>query len=61
MFPALCLRKSKPRQLAYELGAFGIDDDTDGNEFVLDVVMTGPAQAALDAAEKDYIAFLKAN
>ena len=27
-------------QQAYELGAFGIDNDTDGNEFVLDVVMT---------------------
>ena len=46
-------------QQAYELGAFGIDNDTDGNEFVLDVVMTGATRAALDGAEKDYIAFLK--
>lgn len=49
------------RQQAYEVGAFGIDGDTDGNEFVLDVVMTGGDKAALDHAEKDYIAFLKAH
>ena len=48
-------------QQAYELGAFGIDNDADGNEFVLDVVMSGAAKAALEAAEKDYIAFLKAH
>lgn len=47
-------------QQAYELGAFGIDGDKDGNEFVLDVVMTGASKAAIDGAEKDYIAFLKA-
>ncbi len=46
-------------QQAYEVGAFGIDSDKDGNEFVLDVVMTGAEKAALDRAEKDYIAFLK--
>ncbi len=49
------------KQQAYELGAFGIDTDKDGNEFVLDVVMTGADKAALDHAEKDYIAFLKAH
>ena len=49
------------KQQAYELGAFGIDSDQDGNEFVLDVVMTGADKAALDRAEKDYIAFLKAH
>jgi hypothetical protein len=48
-------------QQAYEVGAFGIDGDTDGNEFVLDVVMTGATKAALDKADKDYIAFLKAH
>jgi hypothetical protein len=48
-------------QQAYEVGAFGIDNDKDANEFVLDVVMTGSAKAALDRADKDYIAFLKAN
>jgi hypothetical protein len=48
-------------QQAYEAGAFGIDSDRDGNEFVLDVVMTGAGKAALDRAEKDYIAFLKAH
>ena len=49
------------KQQAYELGAFGIDGDKDGNEFVLNVVMTGADKAALDRAEKDYIAFLKAH
>lgn len=50
----------KPQQ-AYEMGAFGIDGDKDGNEFVLDVVMTGNSKKALERAEKDYVAFLKAN
>ncbi len=50
----------KPQQ-AYEIGAFGIDGDNDGNEFVLDVVMTGNSKHALDRAEKDYVGFLKAN
>jgi len=48
-------------QQAFEVGAFGIDSDKDGNEFVLDVVMTGLNKSALDNAEKDYIAFLKAH
>jgi hypothetical protein len=51
---------SKTKQ-AYELGAFGIDSDNSGNEFALDVVMTGLDKAAVDRAEKDYIAFLKAH
>lgn len=50
----------KPQQ-AYEMGAFGIDGDKDGNEFVLDVVMTANSKKALDRAEKDYAGFLKAN
>ena len=49
------------KQQAYELGAFGIDSDKDGNEFVLDVVMTGADKSALDRAEADYVAFLKAH
>jgi hypothetical protein len=48
-------------QQAYEMGAFGIDTDKDGNEFVLDVVMTGNSRKALDRAEKDYVALLKAH
>jgi len=48
-------------QQAYEMGAFGIDDDKDGNEFVLDVVMTANGKKALERAEKDYAAFLKAH
>ncbi len=60
-----CLRfafqnPNNPQQ-AYEVGAFGIDGDKDGNEFVLDVVMSGRTKSALDNAEKDYLAFLKAN
>ncbi len=46
---------------AYEVGAFGIDNDNDGNEFVLDVVMTGRAKQDLDRADTDYVAFLKAH
>jgi hypothetical protein len=49
------------KQQAYEVGSFGIDSDMDGNEFVLDVVMSGADKAALDHADKDYVAFLKAN
>ena len=48
-------------QQAYEVGAFGLDADRDGNEFVLDVVLTGPSKAALDRANQDYISFLKAH
>ena len=48
-------------QQAYELGAFGIDTDKDGNEYVLDVVMTGGDKGAIDRAEKDYVAFLQAH
>ena len=48
-------------QQAYEVGAFGVDTDKDGNEFVLDVVMSGSDKAALDRADKDYVSFLKAH
>ena len=48
-------------QQAYELGAFGIDTDKDGNEYVLDVVMTGGDKRTIDRAEKDYVAFLQAH
>ncbi len=48
-------------QQSYEVGAFGVDNDEDGNEFVLDVVMTGNSKQALDRADADYVAFLKAN
>jgi hypothetical protein len=48
-------------QQVYEVGAFGIDSDKDGNEFVLDVVMTGSSKQALERAEAAYVAFLKAH
>jgi hypothetical protein len=48
-------------QQAYEIGALGPDTDKDGNDFVLDVVMSGSSKAALDRADATYVAFLKAN
>ena len=59
--PALCLRKSGKAQQALEIGALGVDSDKDGNDFVLDIVMTGNSKAALDRADAAYIAFLKAH
>jgi len=38
-----------------------VDSDKDGNDFVLDVVMTGNSKAALDRADAAYTAFLKAH
>ena len=48
-------------QRAFEVGALGVDSDKDGNDFVLDVVMSGNSKAALDRAEAAYTAFLKAH
>jgi len=48
-------------QQAYEVGALGVDSDKDGNDFVLDVVMSGNSKAALDRADAAYAAFLKAH
>jgi hypothetical protein len=48
-------------QQAFEVGALGGDSDKDGNDFVLDVVMTGNTKAALDRADAAYTAFLKAH
>jgi hypothetical protein len=60
-FLRFAFENPKKQQQAYELGAFGADSDKDDNEFVLDVVMSGSSKQALDRAEKDYVAFLKAN
>ena len=46
-------------QQAYEVGALGVDSDKDGNDFVLDVVMTGNSKAALDRADAAYTTFLR--
>jgi len=46
---------------AFEIGAFGIDSDKDGDEFVLDVVMSGASKEALDGANEAYLSFLKAH
>jgi hypothetical protein len=48
-------------QQAFEVGALGVDSDQDGNDFVLDVVMSGNSKAALDRADAAYTAFLKAH
>jgi hypothetical protein len=51
----------KKAQQAYEVGALGVDNDKDGNEFILDVVMSSSSKQALERAEADYVVFLKAN
>jgi hypothetical protein len=48
-------------QQAYEVGALGVDSDKDGNDFVLDVVMTGNSKTVLQRADAAYTAFLKAH
>jgi hypothetical protein len=48
-------------QQAFEIGALGVDSDKDGNDFVLDVVMSANSKAALDRADAAYTAFLKAH
>jgi len=60
-FVRFAFENPSKRKQPYEQGAFGVDSDKDGNTFVLDVVLTGLDKAALDRAEKDYIAFLKAH
>jgi hypothetical protein len=46
---------------AFEVGAFGTDTDKDGNEFVLDVVMSGSSKEALDRSDAAYLSLLKAH
>ena len=51
---------SKPQQ-AYEVMAYGEDTDTDGNSYFLMIALTAPAQKAIDSAETDYRAGLRAH
>jgi hypothetical protein len=51
---------SRPQQ-AYELMAYGEDADRDGNAFFLMIALTAGAQKAIDAAEADYRAGLRAH
>lgn len=51
---------SKPQQAA-EIVSYGFDADTDGNDFVVMVVMTGRDKKALDQADKPYKALLRAH
>jgi hypothetical protein len=50
----------RPQQ-AYELMAYGEDSDKDGNSYFLMIALSGAAQIAIDAAEKDYRAGLRAH
>lgn len=49
---------SAPQQ-AFEVVSFGLDSDTDGNEFFVMVVLTGHSKKALEQAEKPYQTFLR--
>ena len=60
-FLRFAFENPRKAQQAYEVGALGVDSDKDGNDFVLDVVMTGNSKAALDRADAAYPAFLKAH
>ena len=60
-FLRFAFENPKNPQQAFEVGALGIDSDNDGNEFVLDVVMSASSKQALDRADKTYVAFLKAH
>jgi hypothetical protein len=51
---------SKPQQ-AFELMAYGDDTDKDGNSYFLMIALTAAAQKAIDAAEADYRAGLRAH
>jgi hypothetical protein len=51
---------SKPQQ-AYELMAYGEDADKDGNSYFLMIALTAAAQKAIDSAEADYRAGLRAH
>jgi hypothetical protein len=51
---------SKPQQ-AYEVMAYGEDTDQDGNSYFLMIALTAAAQKAIDAAEADYRAGLRAH
>lgn len=58
-FLVFSFENPKDPQQAFEIGAFGIDDDKDGNQFVIDVVVSGNSKKTVDRGEKDYVAFLK--
>jgi hypothetical protein len=51
---------SKPQQ-AYEVMAYGEDTDIDGNSYFLMIALTAAAQKAIDSAEADYRAGLRAH
>jgi hypothetical protein len=49
---------SRPQQ-PFEIVAFGIDSDRDGNDFILTVVMSGKDQKALEQAHDSYLELLR--
>lgn len=54
------LNPSRPQQ-AHELMAYGEDTDNDGNSFFLSIGLTAAERKAIDAAEADYRAGLRAH
>jgi hypothetical protein len=48
-------------QQAYEMMAYGDDKDKDGNSFFLMIALTAASQKALDGADADYRAGLRAH
>ena len=49
---------SQPQQ-GFEIAAFGVDSDVEGNDYVLQVVITGPSKKAIAATEKPFQTFLR--
>ena len=49
---------SRPQQ-AFEIAAFGIDTDAEGNDYVVQVVITGRAKKAIAQAEKPFQTLLR--
>jgi len=49
---------SRPQQ-GFEIAAFGVDSDVEGNDYVLHVVITGPSKKAIAQAEKPFQTLLR--
>ena len=49
------------RQQAFEIAAFGVDSDAEGNDYVLQVVITGRAKKAIVQVEKPFQTLLRSH
>jgi hypothetical protein len=49
------------KQQAHEFAAFGVDSDNEGNDFVLQVVMTGRSKKEIDKADGSYRTLLRSH